>query len=218
MAHRDECTLCQQYAKHTVAASEKLTVEIPSHRIELAFQMVWPCMVARIEDNAMDEAHNKLSWYHDRYQDTIKNTKLLQEQLDSEKERCRKAESELHHLQKEGKNKGKQREVSATHEWREWESATDSDIAEQMLSKTSRKRWCCDTGMPDIPPRGMIEFPDAEPMEVGPHTVLPPVGSEQQAPETTVLTVTVLPLSTLAPLLWGKGDPPASITGKWLIH
>ena len=61
----------------------------------------------------------------------------------------------------------------------------------------------------------MTEFPDAEPMEVGPHTVLPPVVSEQQALETTVPAVTVVPPSTLAPLLWGKGDPPASITGKW---
>ena len=135
-------------------------------------------MVACIEDNAMDEAHGKLSWYHDRYQDTIKNTKSLQEQLDSKKECHRKAESELHHLWKEGKNKEKQREGSATCKWCEWESATDSDIAEQTLSKTSRKRWRHNTGAPDFPPRGMVEFPNAEPMEVGPHMVLPPVGSE----------------------------------------
>ena len=37
MTHRDECTLCEQYAAHTVAASEKPTAEIPSHQIELAF-------------------------------------------------------------------------------------------------------------------------------------------------------------------------------------
>ena len=61
----------------------------------------------------------------------------------------------------------------------------------------------------------MIAFPDAEPMEVGPHTVLPPVGSEQQAPETTVPTVTAVLPSMLAPSLWGKGDPPAYIMGKW---
>ena len=34
-------------------------------------------------------------------------------------------------------------------------------------------------------------------------------------PETTVPAVTVVPLSMLAPSLWGKGDPPASIMGKW---
>ena len=46
--------------------------------------------------------------------------------------------------------------------------------------------------------------------------VLPPVGSVQKAvPEPVVPTMTVMPLSTLAPLLWGKGDPPASIMGKW---
>ena len=61
----------------------------------------------------------------------------------------------------------------------------------------------------------MVEFPNAEPMEVGPHMVLPPVGSEQRVPETTVRATTVLPPSTLAPLLWGKGDPLASIMGKW---
>ena len=98
-------------------------------------------MVEHIEDDAMDEAHSKLSWYHDRYQDTVKNVKSLQEQLDSKKERRRKVESELHDLQKEVKGKGKQKETSAsmTGEWREWESASDSDIAEHLLSKSSRK-------------------------------------------------------------------------------
>ena len=67
----------------------------------------------RIEDDAVDEAHGKLSWYHDRYQDAVKNAKSLQEQLDSEKERRCKAESELHDLRKEVKGKGKQKETSA---------------------------------------------------------------------------------------------------------
>ena len=68
-----------------------------------------------IEDDAMDEAHGKLSWYRDRYQDAVKNAKSLQEQLDSEKERCRKAESELHDLRKEVKGKGKQKEMFPPH-------------------------------------------------------------------------------------------------------
>ena len=95
----------------------------------------------------------------------------------------------------------------------EWESAMDYDIAEQMLRKTSRKRQCHNTGVLDVPRRGMIEFPNAEPMEVGSHMVLPPVGSEQQAPETMVPTVTIM-----VPSLWGKGDPPASVMGKWPVH
>ena len=37
----------------------------------------------------------------------------------------------------------------------------------------------------------------------------------QVAPEPVVPAVTVMPLSTLAPSLWRKGDPPASIMGKW---
>ena len=98
MTHRDECSLCEQYAEHAVVVLEKPTVEILSHRIELTFWTAWPCMVECIEDDAMDEAHGKLSWYHDRYQDTVKNAKSLQEQLDSEKECRRKAESERHNL------------------------------------------------------------------------------------------------------------------------
>ena len=98
MAHRDKCSLCKQYAKHAVVALEKPTVEILSHWIELAFQTVWPHMVAHIEDNAVDKAHGKLSWYHNRYQDTIKDTKSLRKQLNSKKECCRKAVSELHRL------------------------------------------------------------------------------------------------------------------------
>ena len=114
MTHRNECTLCEQYTKHTVVVSDKLTVEILSHQVELAFWMAWPHVMACIEDDAVDEAHGKLSWYRDRYQDVIKNAKLLQEQLDSEKEHCCKAESKLHHLRKEDKNKGKQREIPAS--------------------------------------------------------------------------------------------------------
>ena len=61
MTHRDECLLCEQYAKHAVAVSEKLTVEIPSHRIELAFWTAWPRVVECIEDDAVDESHGKLA-------------------------------------------------------------------------------------------------------------------------------------------------------------
>ena len=60
-----------------MVASEKPSVEIPSHWIKLAFWTVWPQVVEHIEYDAVDEAHSKLSWYHDRYQDTIKNAKSL---------------------------------------------------------------------------------------------------------------------------------------------
>ena len=53
--HRDECSLCEQYAEHAVAASEKPMVELPSHQIELAFRTAWPRVVEHIEDNAMDD-------------------------------------------------------------------------------------------------------------------------------------------------------------------
>ena len=92
-------------------------------------------MVEHIEDDAVGFIHSKLSWYRDRYQDMVKNAKSLEEQLDSERERRRKAESKPHDLRKEVKGKGKQKETSAstTREWHEWESASDSDIAEQTL-------------------------------------------------------------------------------------
>ena len=95
------------------------------------------------------------------------------------KERRHKAESELHDLQKDVKGKGKQKDTSAStsREWREWESTSDCDIAEQMLSKSSRKRQRCDTGAPDVFSGDIPELPNMEPVELGPHTVLPPVGS-----------------------------------------
>ena len=37
MTYSNKCSLCKQYAEHAVTASEKPMVEIPSHRIELAF-------------------------------------------------------------------------------------------------------------------------------------------------------------------------------------
>ena len=75
------------------------------------------------------------------YSSAVKNARFLREQLDSKKECCRKAESKLHNLQKEVKGKGKQKETfaSTTCESCEWESTSDSDIAEQTLSKSSRK-------------------------------------------------------------------------------
>ena len=55
--HRDDCSLCKQYAKHTVAASKKLTTEIPSRQIELAFQTAFPRVVEHIEDDAVGFVH-----------------------------------------------------------------------------------------------------------------------------------------------------------------
>ena len=66
-----------------------------------------------------------------------------------------------------------------------------------------------------MPYGGMIAFPDAGPEEMGPSIELPPVGSEPKALDTMVPVTTPIPPSMLAPLLWGKGDPPASIMGKW---
>ena len=131
--------------------------------------------------------------------------------------RHHKAESKLHDLQKKVKGKGKQKETSAsmTHEWHEWESTSDSDIAEQTLSKSSRKQWHHNTGAPDVPSGDLPELPDTEPVELGPHTVLPPVGSVEQAvPEPAVPTVTVMPPSTLAPSLWGEGRTPSIHHGE----
>ena len=179
--HRDDCLLCEQYVKHAVAASEKLMTEIPSRRIELAFRTAFPRVVERIEDDVVDEAHRKLTWYRNRYDDAVQNAKSLKDQLDSEKERHCKAEEELKTLRKEGKGKQKETSAQETREWREWESTTDSEMAEKTLSKSSRKRRCRDTGPPDVEPGGLTELPDAEPIKLGPHTVLPPVGSETQA-------------------------------------
>ena len=80
-------------------------MEIPSRRIELAFRTVFPQVVEHIEDDAVDEAHSKLTWYRNRYDDEVQNAKLLKDQLDSEKERRRKAEEELKTLRREGKGK-----------------------------------------------------------------------------------------------------------------
>ena len=61
-----------------------------------------------------------------------------------------------------------------------------------MLSKALRKQWRCNTGTPDIPYGGMIAFPDAEPMEMGPGVELPPIGSEEQAPSPTVPVASIV--------------------------
>ena len=113
-----------------MAAVEKPMVVILSHQIELPFQMAWQQVVTCIEDNTMDEAHGKLSWYHDQYNEVTKSIKSLEEKLSSERECCRKAETELESLCKEVKPGRKQKETPTSCEWHEWVSTSDSDTAE----------------------------------------------------------------------------------------
>ena len=53
------------YAAHMITAAKSLTIEILSHQIEVAIQNAWPKVVTHIEDEAVDEACGKLSWYQD---------------------------------------------------------------------------------------------------------------------------------------------------------
>ena len=110
-----------------------MTTEILSRRIELAFRTAFPRVVERIEDDAVGFVHGKLTWYRNRYDDAVKNAKSLKDRLDSEKERRRKADDELKTLRKEGTGKQKETSAHETREWREWESATDSEMAEKTL-------------------------------------------------------------------------------------
>ena len=94
----------------------------------------------------MDKAHGKLSLHCDQYNEATKNAKLLEEKLSSEKKRHCKVETrqtefeaELETLHKEVKTLGKWKETPVSHKWCEWESASNSDTAKQLLSKASRK-------------------------------------------------------------------------------
>ena len=76
MTHRDECPTCETYATHAIATARSPMVAILSHWIELAFWTAWPQVVTRIEDDAMDKAHSKLSWHQDQYEEVTKSIKL----------------------------------------------------------------------------------------------------------------------------------------------
>ena len=84
MTHRGKCTTYEMYATHAIVAVRCLMVAIPSHWIELVFWTAWPQVVTHIEDEAVDEAHSKLSWYQDRYKEATKSIKALEEKLSSE--------------------------------------------------------------------------------------------------------------------------------------
>ena len=73
------------YATHAIVAAKCPTVTILSHQIKHMFQVVWPQVVTCIEDEAVDEAHSKLSWYQDQYKNTTKSVKALEEKLSSER-------------------------------------------------------------------------------------------------------------------------------------
>ena len=169
--------------------------------------------------------HSKLSWYHDQYEDVTKSVKALEEKLSYKKDRHHKAESrqskletELNNLWKEAKTLGKHKASPVSGEWHEWVSVSDSDTAEHTLSKGSRKQWRCDHAAPELPAEGMIPFSDTTPMDVSLGHVLPLIGHTKFGKEGPDLP---LPMGIVKPMLielmlplWGKGDPPASITGK----
>ena len=121
--HRGKCSTCEMYAAHAIVAVICLTVAIPSHRMEHAFRVAWPQVVTHIEDEAMDEAHGKLSWYWDRYEDKTKSIKALEEKLSSERDHHHKAETkqskletELENPQLEVKFLGKHKASPVSHE------------------------------------------------------------------------------------------------------
>ena len=97
-----------------IAAAKSLMIEILSHWIKVVILNVWPKVVTHIEDEAIDEACSKLSWYQDQYEEMTKSLKSLEEKLSSERDCHRKAEkknseleSELDNLSKEVKSLGK---------------------------------------------------------------------------------------------------------------
>ena len=93
----------------------------------------------------------------------------------------------------------------------EWESASDSDIAEDnSLSGSSWKWWRCDIPALELLSRGTIPFPDSEPVEVGPGHVLSLIGFTkvgEQGPDPPLPTahIDVAVLTTFTSSLWGRG-------------
>ena len=48
--HRGKCPTCAIYAAHVIVTARSPTVEMPSHRIEVALQTAWPKVLTCIED------------------------------------------------------------------------------------------------------------------------------------------------------------------------
>ena len=152
MTRRGECSTCEMYAAHAIAVARSPTVAIP---IKFAFQTVWPQVVTHIEDDAMDEAHRKLSWFQDLYEEVTKSIKALEEKLSSKKDHhCKaetkqsKLETELDNFQKKLKLLGKCKACPISCKWCEWEFKLDLDTSERPLSKGSRKQQRCDHTAP----------------------------------------------------------------------
>ena len=135
--HRGKCSTCEMYATHAIVAVKGPMVVIPSHWIKHVFWVAWPHVVTHIEDEAINEAHGKLSWYQDQYKDATKSVKALEEKLSSERDcHCKvemkqsELETELENLQLEVKSLGKCKSSPVSREWCEWESESDSESVE----------------------------------------------------------------------------------------
>ena len=84
---------CEMYVAHAIAAARSLMVAILSHQIGHVFQTAWPQVVTHIEEEAVDKAYSKLSWYQDQCEDAMKSIKALEEKLSSERDCCCKVEA-----------------------------------------------------------------------------------------------------------------------------
>ena len=102
----------------------------------------------------------------------------------------------------------------------DWESTLDSNAAEdRSLSNSSQKQWRWEIAAPELPSKGMIPFPDSEPVKARPGHELPLVGftrhgeqGPQLPPPPAHVNVAIATMLIISP--WGRGNPPSSIMGK----
>ena len=85
--HREGCKMCNAYAVHIVKASELSTVEIPSREVEKAFQIVWPNVVHRLEDEASSESDKKVKWYSDCHDNLTDDVRMAENKASAGRDR-----------------------------------------------------------------------------------------------------------------------------------
>ena len=222
--HCEGCEMCDAYVVHIIKASESLTVEIPSREVEKAFRIAWPNIVHHIEDEASSVSDKKVRWYSDRHNNLTDDVRMVENKASAERDHHRKADEKLAQANSkitelETKLAELQQELTALRMqdkrtpivWDDQYRFLGSD-SEPTSGQSSWKRKKGQVFPPAISYGGFFLSKASTSVLADKPMPMMQASSSQAVGSQTTLPLVNPPTSRITPL-WGKGDPPISVTG-----
>ena len=185
---------------------------------------MWLNIVHHIEDEASSELDKKVEWYSDRHDNLTDDVRMAENKASAERDHCRKADEKLAQanskiMELETKLAELQQELTALRMQDKRMLIVQDDQyrflgsdSEPTSGQLSWKRKKGQAFPPAISYGGF--FPSEASMSVLADKPMPMMlaSLSQAVGSQTTLPQVNPPMSRIAPL-WGKGDPPISVTG-----